>query len=177
MRIAGISVDPPSHNVAMVGKLELPFPLLSDARGELSKLYGLWNEEEGVAVPSIIVVDPSGEIRYLYSGSDFADRPGDAEIFEALDALEDSGGEYGQEVQVSISSEEANEETVRPEKPAMTLEQLVPYYRGVYFATVAFKKRFGKSRNREALDEVGKYQSLTNGYNEALQQTRKLKSA
>ncbi len=177
MRIAGISVDPPDHNVAMVGKLELPFPLLSDARGELSRLYGLWNEEEGVAVPSILVVDRSGETRYLYSGSDFADRPGDAEIFEALEGLEGSG-EYGEgEPQVSILSEEANEETVRPEKPAMTLEQLVPYYRGVYFATVAFKKRFGKSRNREALDEVGKYQSLTSGYNEALKRTKELKSA
>lgn len=176
MRIAGVSVDPPGHNVAMVEKLELPFPLLSDARGELGKLYGVWNEDEGVEVPSIIVVDKSGEIRHLYSGSDFADRPGDEEIFEALDGLEDSG-EYSQEPQVSISSEEANEESVRPEKPAMTLEQLVPYYRGVYFATVAFKKRFGEGRNKEALDEVGTFQKLTNGYSEALQETRKLKSA
>jgi hypothetical protein len=176
VRIVGISVDPPSHSVAMVEKLELPFPLLSDARGELGKLYGVWNEDEGVEVPSIIVVDKSGEIRHLYSGSDFADRPGDEEIFETLDGLEDSG-EYGQEPQVSISSEEANEESVRPEKPAMTLEQLVPYYRGIYFTTVAFKKRFGEGRNKEALDEVGAFQKLTNGYSAALQETRKLKSA
>lgn len=177
MRIAGISVDPPGHSVAMVEKLELPFPLLSDARGELSQLYGLWNEKEGVAVPSIIVVGRSGEIRHLYSGSDFADRPGDAEIFETLDGLEGSG-EYGEtETQVSISSEEAEEESVRPEKPAMTLEQLGPYYRGVYFTTVAFKKRFGEDRNKEALDEVGAFQKLTSGYNEALKETKKLKSA
>lgn len=145
-------MDPPNHNVAMVEKLEPPFPLLSDAKGELSRLYGLWNAEEGVAVPSILVVDRSGEIRHLYSGNDFADRPGDAEVFEALEAFKDSGV-YGEgEPQVSISSEEANVVSVRPEEPAMTLEQLVPYYRGVFFTTVALKKRFGESRNREALN-------------------------
>jgi hypothetical protein len=31
----------------------------------------------------------------------------------------------------------AENETVRPDKPAMTLEQLRPYYQGAYFATVA----------------------------------------
>jgi hypothetical protein len=176
VRIAGVSVDPPSNSEVMVEKLKLPFPLLSDARGELGKLYGVWNDNEGVEVPSIIVVDRSGEVQHFYSGSDFADRPGDEEIFEALDSLEDSG-DYGQEPQVSVSSEEAEEESVRPERPAITLEQLVPYYRGVYFTTVAFKKRFGENRNQEALDEVGAYQKLTNGYSEALQETRKLKSA
>ena len=160
----------------MVDKLELPFPLLSDARGELSKLYGVWNDAEGVEVPSIVVVDRSGEIQYLYSGSDFADRPGDEEIFEALDNLE-KNGEYSQETQVSISSDEAEEESVRPERPAITLEQLIPYYRGVYFTTVAFKKRFGEGRDKEAMDEVDAYQKLTTGYSEALQETRKLKSA
>jgi len=30
----------------------------------------------------------------------------------------------------------AESETVRPEKPAITLEELGPYYLGTYFATV-----------------------------------------
>ncbi len=160
----------------MAEKLELPFLLLSDARGELGKLYGVWNEDEGVEVPSIIVVDRSGDIQHLYSGSDFADRPGDERIFEALDNLKDSG-EYSQEPQVSVTPDEAEEESVRPERPAITLEQLIPYYRGVYFTTVAFKKRFGDDRQKEALDDVDAYQKLTTGYSEALQETRKLKSA
>lgn len=160
----------------MAEKLELPFLLLSDARGELGKLYGVWNDDEGVEVPSIIVVDRSGDIQHLYSGSDFADRPGDERIFEALDNLKDSG-EYSQEPQVSVTPDEAEEESVRPERPAITLEQLIPYYRGVYFTTVAFKKRFGDDRQKEALDDVDAYQKLTTGYSEALQETRKLKSA
>lgn len=160
----------------MAEKLELPFPLLSDARGELGKLYGVWNDDEGVEVPSIVVIDCSGKIQHLYSGNDFADRPGDEEIFEALDNLEDSG-EYSQEPEVSVSPDEAEEESVRPERPAITLEQLIPYYRGVYFTTVAFKKRFGDDRQKEALDDVDAYQKLTTGYSEALQETKKLKSA
>src|SRR3712207_9586379 len=72
----------------MVGKLLLPFPLLSDPRGDLIKRYGLWDEDDGVARPSIVVVDRSREVRYLYSGSDFADRPGDEEVFAALEGLD-----------------------------------------------------------------------------------------
>ena len=63
----------------MVGKLQLPFPLLSDPEGELASLYGLWDDEAGVAVLSLLVVDQSAEVRYLYSGGDFADRPTDDE--------------------------------------------------------------------------------------------------
>ena len=161
----------------MVDKLELPFPLLSDARGELSKLCDLWNEEEGVAVPAILVVDRSGEIRYAYSGNDFADRPGDEKIFEALDNLNDAGEPQDREPEVSLSADEAQSDSVRPDRPPITLEQLVPYYRGVFFTTVALKKRFKGSGDEEAAGKVDSYQKLTNGYNEALQETRKLKSA
>ena len=47
--MAGVSVDPPSRNSAMVEKLDLPLPLLSDPRGDFIKRLGLWNDEEGVS--------------------------------------------------------------------------------------------------------------------------------
>lgn len=171
--MAGISVDPPDHNSDMVGKLALPFPLLSDARGNLAKLCGLWDEEEGVAVPAIVVVDRKGEIRYLYAGSDFADRPGDEEIFAALDELQDETDGYESEgFQVQLDAAGAKN-SVRPDKSPMTLEQLVPYYRGVFFATVALKKRFGAwgSSGREAFREVSRYQDVVREYREAIRQT------
>lgn len=68
----------------MVERLALPFPLLSDPKGDLTKRYGLWNAEEGVAVPAIILVDRGGMVYYLYADADFADRPADPEVFEAL---------------------------------------------------------------------------------------------
>ncbi|QIN78610.1 hypothetical protein GBA65_08840 [Rubrobacter marinus] len=59
----------------------------------------------------------------------------------------------------------------------MTLEQLVPYYRGVYFTTVALKKRFAERGpgGREAHDEADRYQGMTSGYAEAIRETRKQK--
>lgn len=165
----------------MVEKLDLPFPLLSDAKGELSKLYDLWNAREGVAVPAIVVVDRSGTVRYFYKGDDFADRPGDGPIFEVLDGLareEAPDASDDAPPEVELSAEDAEVSTVRPTRPAITLEQLVPYYRGVYFTTVALKKRVAgmKSDGREASTEVDSYQALTNGYMEAIKETRESKS-
>ena len=60
----------------MAEKLDLPFPLLSDPRGDLIKRCGLWNEEEGVSEPVIVALDGSATVRYLCSGgTNFADRP------------------------------------------------------------------------------------------------------
>lgn len=161
----------------MVRKLMLPFPLLSDARGELAKRYGLWNAEEGVAIPAIAVIDRSGEIRYLYAGSDFADRPGDEEILTALDSVEstEKSGMEGPEIRLSAADAR---DSVRPDKPPMSLDQLVPYYRGVFFATVALKKRFGawKVMGRDAFEEVSRYQAIISEYARALRETIELRA-
>ena len=166
-------MDPPEHNARMVGKLLLPFPLLSDPRGELTRAYGLWDEDEGVAVPSILVLDRTGEVRYHYSGSDFADRPGDEEVFAALDGLDGASIERitgGPELRVT--AEEARE-SVRPDKRPMTMEELLVYHRGVFRTTVALKKRFGGwgRAGRDALREVGRYQKMVSRYREALDET------
>jgi hypothetical protein len=172
----GISVDPPENNARMVGKLLLPFPLLSDPRGELAKRYGLWDEEDGVAIPSTVVVDRSGEIRYLYSGSDFADRPGDEEIFAALEGLDGSIERITGGPEIRVPATEARE-SIRPDKSSITLEQLFPYYRGVFFTTVALKKRFdGWGRpGQDAFKEVDRYQTMVRVYRRALEETVKLK--
>ena len=126
--VAGISVDPPSHNAAMVEKLGLPFPLLSDPRGDLIKSLGLWNEEEGVSEPAIVVLDKAGTVQHLYSGgSDFSDRPPEDALMEVLEGVGVQGEPEGGEPGVRVSAEEAENETVRPDKPAITLEQLKPY--------------------------------------------------
>ena len=160
----------------MVGKLLLPFPLLSDPRGELIKYYGLWDEKDGVAAPSILVVDRSGEIRYLYTGSDFADRPGDEEVFATLDGLDGKIERITGGSELRVTAEEARE-SVRPDKRPMTLEELLIYYRGVFFATVALKKRFGAwgRSGRGAFKEVSDYQTMVRRYREALEETVKLK--
>jgi hypothetical protein len=60
----------------------------------------------------------------------------------------------------------------------MTLEQLAPYYRGVFFATVALKSRFADSdaQGRKASTDVGTYQRLIREYADAaVKEIRELK--
>ncbi len=166
----------------MANKLFLPFPLLSDARGELAKTYGLWNDREGVAIPAIVVIDRSGEIRFLYEGSDFADRPDDEELFAALDDLRRSPNvRESPETSlpfIRLSGADAHD-SVRPERPPMPLENLVPYYRGVYFTTRALKGRFeamGRS-GKKAFRETDRYQAMTNGYADAIKATVAMKDS
>ncbi len=84
--LTAICVDTPAQNRAMIEKLLLPFKVLSDPDGEAAiKHYGVWDEEGQIAIPSIVVIGKDGAIRYFYSGKDFADRPGDEEVFAALD--------------------------------------------------------------------------------------------
>jgi peroxiredoxin len=180
VRIAGISVDPPSGNGAMVEKLDLPFHLLSDPRGELIKHCGLWNEEEGASEPAIVALDKSGTVQYLYSGgTDFADRPQEESLLYILDRVgSESDEEYGgDEPGIQISAKEAENETVRPDKPAITLEQLKPYYQGVYFATVSMNKKLVDEglQGESIAKRVNDYQGLVTEYNAAIQETIKAK--
>jgi hypothetical protein len=164
----------------MVEKLALPFPLLSDPGGELIKRCGLWNDEEGVSEPTIVALDKSGTVQYLYSGgTDFADRPQEESLLYILDRV-GSDGEYDEgEPEIRVSAEEAENETVRPDKPAITLEQLQPYYRGVYFATVSMKKKLADEGLEEGslVKRVDDYQGLVTEYNTAIQETVEAKGS
>jgi hypothetical protein len=165
----------------MVEKLDLPFHLLSDPRGELIKYCGLWNEEEGVSEPAIVALDKSGTVQYLYSGgSDFADRPQEESLLYILDRVgAQSEQEYGgDEPEIQISAQEAESETVRPEKPLIALEQLKPYYRGVYFATVSMNKKLVDEglQGENIAKKVEGYQALVTEYNSAIQETIEAKS-
>jgi hypothetical protein len=64
---------------------------------------------------------------------------------------------------------------VRGDPPA-TLDYLRVYYRGVFFATVALKGRLAKVDPpcREAVREVGHYQTMIKGFADALEQTVEL---
>jgi peroxiredoxin len=83
--LAGISVDPIENNRAMVEKLLLPFPLLSDPEGRVIKEWDVWNDNDGgIARPSIFAIRSDGSIGWAYVGRDFADRPTDDELFKSL---------------------------------------------------------------------------------------------
>jgi len=69
----------------MIDKLLLPFDLLSDPEGEVAiKPFGFWDESGRISKPALVLADPDGIVRYIYEGRDFADRPKDAAIMEAV---------------------------------------------------------------------------------------------
>ena len=85
MSLAGISVDPIENNAAMVDKLVLPFPLLSDPEGRVIKEWGVWTDGDGgIAKPSIFAINSDGSIAWEFVGGDYADRPTDDEFFNSI---------------------------------------------------------------------------------------------
>jgi hypothetical protein len=87
-RVVGISVDSVGQNAAMVDKLRLPFPLLSDPGGEqVIKPYRVWHEGNPFAQPAIVVVTPDRRVAYREVGDDFVDRLGEDQLVEAITGL------------------------------------------------------------------------------------------
>jgi len=176
-QVVGVSVDSAPRNAAMVDKLLLQFPLLSDPDGVVMQQYDVWDPTARIAIPAIVVVDRTGTIRYLYKGRDFADRPGDEPMFEALDAASQAEGRPSGETEIRVTAPEA--ERRESERNAVSLEVLSPYYRGVYFATVAIKGRLAAlgSGCRDGVHDVGRFQEMMQGYSKALQETIDMKEA
>jgi hypothetical protein len=73
----------------------------------------------------------------------------------------------GGESDIREAATGAARETARPDKPALTLEELGPYHLGTYFATVAMQKKL----DGEAKEEVEDYQDLVQEHNAAIRET------
>jgi peroxiredoxin len=87
LRVAAICVDTVEQNRAMVDKLLLPFPVLSDVDAAVIEPWGVLNAaEKGIAKPALFLVQPDRSIAFRYVGLDFTDRPTDEELFTAASA-------------------------------------------------------------------------------------------
>jgi peroxiredoxin len=80
------------QNRAMVEKLILPFSLLADVEGEVIRRYGIWDEKGEISRPAIFIIDRAAIVRYAYVGEDFADRPGDQQVYDAMNAAKGGAG-------------------------------------------------------------------------------------
>jgi peroxiredoxin len=73
---------------------EVTFPLLSDPLSRVIDRYALRDEayagkkEDGIPHPAVFVLDGKGRVRWMKIESDFRERPSNAEIAAALDAME-----------------------------------------------------------------------------------------
>jgi len=72
----------------------LTFPLLSDPGSRVIDRYALRDEayagkkEDGIPHPAVFVLDAMGRVRWAKIESDFRERPSNAEIAAAIDAIE-----------------------------------------------------------------------------------------
>ena len=72
-QVLGISVDSRYSNKRFAEDLGVTYPLLSDFQREVSDLYGVLNEERGVAKRTTFVVDKEGTIQHIDEGRDAID--------------------------------------------------------------------------------------------------------
>ena len=85
-KLVGISVDGAFCHRAFRSHLNLTIPLLADfhPKGEVAKAYGVWSEERGVSARALVMVGPSGVVKWCYRSPPL-EVPGPNLIFDALD--------------------------------------------------------------------------------------------
>ena len=72
----GISTDFTPTLSHWAKELDLSYPLLSDKKGEVSKLYGVLNAEAMLANRTTFVIDIDGRIQHIEEGSSATDPTG-----------------------------------------------------------------------------------------------------
>ena len=90
-QVFGVSTDSEYVHLAWRRDKEelrnLPFPMLSDIKRELSSALGILDKEAGVAQRATYVVDPEGIIRFVYV-TDLSVGRNPQEVLRVLDALQ-----------------------------------------------------------------------------------------
>jgi lipoyl-dependent peroxiredoxin subunit C len=90
-QLLGVSIDSEFVHLAWRKEKEelrnLPFPMLSDIKRELSQALGVLDPEAGVAQRATYIVDPQGVIRFVYV-TDLNVGRSPNEVLRVLDALQ-----------------------------------------------------------------------------------------
>jgi alkyl hydroperoxide reductase subunit AhpC len=63
--ILGASIDSKFTHLAWKEKIgEINYPMISDITKEVSSMYGVLREEDGVSLRGLFIIDPDGVVRY-----------------------------------------------------------------------------------------------------------------
>jgi peroxiredoxin len=71
--ILGMSVDSPWANAAFAEKLGVRFNILSDARREISRAYGVFDEQTVIARRTTFVIDRQGVVQKVFMAQEALD--------------------------------------------------------------------------------------------------------
>lgn len=159
-RIACISVDSPLRNAAMINKLKLPFPMLSDPdRSGAIEPYGVADpkDKRNIARPAMFVIAPDREIVFNLVSRDYADRVYEEAAVAAL-------------VELGLAPTTPEPLDIGPAEPglnAMKVETMAPYYRGAMYAVRAMA-----GRHPNVGDDAASFISQMNRYIELSKELR-----
>jgi peroxiredoxin len=81
--LLGVSVDSWQSNEIFARQLGVQYPLLSDFKREVSRAYGVLDEERFYSVRSVFVIDRDGRVAYR----DISPNPGDMAQIPSVDRL------------------------------------------------------------------------------------------
>jgi peroxiredoxin len=71
--ILGISVDSPWANAAFADKLGVQFNILSDAKRDISRAYGVFDEQHVIARRTTFVIDRQGIVQQVFMAQEALD--------------------------------------------------------------------------------------------------------
>ena len=90
-RLVAIDIDSPPQHAAMIEKLRLPFPMLSDEdRSALIEPWGLANptDRRNLAMAAVVIITPGGEEAFRWVSREFAFRLPEDDLLGVLRKLE-----------------------------------------------------------------------------------------
>lgn len=159
-RVFALSADTAPMNAAVVEKLALPFPILSDPnRDQAITPMGFADAKDPreIARPGAVVISPQAEVIYTFLGRDYTDRPLEDVLLEELDKL---GLEPTEQAPFELGE-------IEPGEKAMPYQGLSPYFRGAKFAGLAIRSRY-RDLGEDFADDLKKYVEMVDRYLEAL---------
>ncbi len=86
--IVALSADTPELARMTVSELGITYPILSDSSRTYIRAYDVLHPQEGIARPSVFVLDRDGVVRWQHVGMNAADRPAIGDVLEQLRALQ-----------------------------------------------------------------------------------------
>jgi hypothetical protein len=159
-RVFGVSADSAPMNAAVVEKMALPFPILSDPdRDHAITPLGFADEKDPrkVSRPGTVIVAPGGELVHSVTGRDYADRPDEDLILEQLGRLK-----------LEPTTQDPPEVgEISPGENAVPYEGMTFYFRGAKFGALALRGRH-RELGSEFRDDVKQYVQMVERYLEAL---------
>lgn len=86
--IVALSADTPEQARMTVSELGITYPILSDSSRTYIRAYDVLHPQEGIARPSVFVLDRDGVVRWQHVGMSAADRPAIEDVLDQLRALQ-----------------------------------------------------------------------------------------